>query len=841
MPAQAADPVTLNILTVNDFHGYIDNTTLKFAGTIEQLRQADGASGANTLLVGAGDFIGASQFASSVAEDQPTIDVFNALGLPVSAVGNHEFDKGWPDLRDRVIGPDGARNAKWDYLAANVYAEGTETPILPEYGLYEAGGLTIGVVGVVTQETPTLVSPGGVVGLTFGDPVEAVNRVAGQLTDGDDANGEADVVVASYHEGAGSGALTLDENVATSPVFAHIVNDTSAKVAAIINGHTHQAYAYNAPVPGDPGRTRPIVQTGNYGTNVGQITLTVDRDTNVVQSSTVRTVPRVATDDAVLLQQYPSLQAVQDIVTDALAYAAVIGNQPVGTLTADVTTAIPDRSQPVSSTNRDDRAKESTLGTLVADAVLATLAPPELGGAQIAVVNPGGLRNELLYAKTPTNDADADGRILYSEANSILPFVNNLATVDMTGAQLKTLLEQQWQRDAAGNVPSRSYLALGTSSGFGYTFDPALPEGSRVTGIMLNGTPVDPAATYRVGTFTFLTGTGNPASAGGDNFHVFRQATNFKDSGLIDRDAWIAYLQAHQPVSPDFRKHSVSVTGLDPAAVVGATQSVAVGSFDLTSAGAPANTSVTATFSKTSDGAGAVQVGTAAVEADSATVDVTFPASAVGAGFLTFTAQPSGTTAVIPVTVAAPAATVTATAKAVEYGTAGKIAVTVASPGTTPAGTVTVADAAGTVLGTANLSNGKATVTLGRTALAPGTHSLTVSYGGSAAVGAGSTTIDLVVNKASSSIGGLSTTLLVAKGKASKVAVLAIANGGVPVEGAVSISYDGKVIGTGTLKNGSASIAIAPFTSRGIKVLSISFDGSATVAGSKGPGLVLVL
>ena len=94
-----------------------------------------GVAGANSLIVGAGDLIGASTFASAVANDQPTIDVMNQIGMDASAVGNHEFDKGWPDLRDRVIGQT-ARNAKWDYLGANVYQKGTTTPVLPEYAEY---------------------------------------------------------------------------------------------------------------------------------------------------------------------------------------------------------------------------------------------------------------------------------------------------------------------------------------------------------------------------------------------------------------------------------------------------------------------------------------------------------------------------------------------------------------------------------------------------------------------------------------------------------------------------------------------------------------------------------
>ncbi len=107
--AGAAD-ISINWLAINDFHGRIDADTVKFAGSVERFRPAAGA--ANTLVIGAGDFIGASLFASAVAADQPTIDVINELGVDVSAVGNHEFDQGLADLTDRVIGPGGSPNAQ---------------------------------------------------------------------------------------------------------------------------------------------------------------------------------------------------------------------------------------------------------------------------------------------------------------------------------------------------------------------------------------------------------------------------------------------------------------------------------------------------------------------------------------------------------------------------------------------------------------------------------------------------------------------------------------------------------------------------------------------------------
>ncbi len=173
-----AAPVTLNLLNINDFHGRIDSNTVKFAGTIEKLR-AEGGEG-NTLFLSAGDNIGASLFASASAGDIPTLDVLNALDLKTSAVGNHEFDKGYSDLTGRVKDA-----ADFSYLGANVYQKGTTTPALPEYAVFTVDGVKVGVIGAVTEETPTLVSPGGVSTVDFGDPVEAVNRVAGELTDGD--------------------------------------------------------------------------------------------------------------------------------------------------------------------------------------------------------------------------------------------------------------------------------------------------------------------------------------------------------------------------------------------------------------------------------------------------------------------------------------------------------------------------------------------------------------------------------------------------------------------------------------------------------------------------------
>lgn len=650
VPAQAADPVTLNLLGINDFHGRIDANTVKWAGTVERLRQAGGE--ANTLFVSGGDNISASLFASAVQNDQPTIDVLNALELNGSTVGNHEFDKGFTDLQDRVI--DGGQNAKWDYLGANVYDRGTTTPALDPYSVYTVDGVRVGVIGAVTIETPTLVSPAGVADLEFGQPVAAVNRVADELTDGNDANGEADVLVAAYHEGAAAGEATstLAAEVAKNNAFTTIVNQTSPKVAAIFTGHTHQKYAWDAPVPGQAGKTRPIIQTGSYGDNIGQVTLTIDRDAdNAVTGYTAVNVPRTTDGDDSLAAAFPRVAAVQKIVTDALAYAAIQGNVPVGQVTADITTAYTDTDgdgayEPTDA--RDDRGSESTLGGLVANSLRERLADPDLGGAEIGVVNPGGLRAELRYAgDTTTNPANTDGVITYAEANAVLPFVNNLYTTSLTGAQFVTLLEQQWQRDAGGKVPTRSYLQLGLSDNVSYTFhevdDPANPGFKRgiVDTVSIAGQPLDLARSYRIGTFSFLT-------AGGDNFRVFTDGATPRDSGLIDRDAWIDYLRTHQPLSPSFARRSVQVSGQPTTVDAGSTVAFGLSKLDLTSVGSPKNTSVTVTLASSGPG---IEVGTFPVSAGAASVAFTAPKA--GRYTLVAKAAPTGTTVAFPLTVKA--------------------------------------------------------------------------------------------------------------------------------------------------------------------------------------------
>ena len=620
----------LNLLNINDFHGRIDDNTVTFAGTIEQLRAEKGDD--RSLFLSNGDNIGASLFASANADDAPTIDVLNALELAASGVGNHEFDKGIDDLTGRVT-----ERAAFPYLGANVYRDGE--PVLPGYEIVEVNGLKVGIVAAVTEETASLVTPDGIEGIEFREPVAEVNRVVAEIRD------QVDVLVAEYHEGALQGATsggTLDDALAQGGAFARIVTETDADVDAIFTGHTHEEYAWDAPIPGGEG-TRPVLQTGNYGENIGQVVLTIDRASREVVGHEARNVPRLSAEvvedddeqtaenkaalDAELIATYPRVAEVADIVDRALAEAERVGSRPVGSVSADITTAFLGGSYVdgvYTGGERDDRSKQSALGNLVADALLDTLADPVRGDADLTVVNPGGLRAELLRGD--------DGVITFAEANAVLPFVNNLGTTSLTGDQIRRLLEQQWG-DAAGRAAT---LSLSVSENVRYTYDATRAPGERITGVWIDGMPVDPTGSYRVGSFSFLL-------SGGDAFTVFDEGTDARDSGLIDRDGWIAYLTAHPDLAPDFTARGVEVKNAPAEVVRGAEAVFTVSGLDLTSLGSPAATEASVTVGSAAPLTVPVQEGAAAVA-------LTVPADAPEALDITVS-TPSGSTATVPVRV----------------------------------------------------------------------------------------------------------------------------------------------------------------------------------------------
>ncbi len=517
VPANAAE-VEVQILGINDFHGRLESGfnipgAAKLGGVVDRLRAEMPDS---TVFVSAGDNVGASTFTSSSQEDAPTIEALNAMGLDAGAVGNHEFDRGYDWLADPAThGVDGLGLAEWPSLGANV--GGSE--LAPSAVIETTAGVDVGLIGVVTEQTPTLVDPTGIQGLTFTDPVAAANAEADRLK-GDDL---ADVVILLTHEGTED---TDCANIATTGAFGDIVTNANANIDAILSGHTHTKYYCTV---GD----RPVMQTGQYGSGLDRLVMTVDTATNeVVSVDGAKTgVVDVATDPAAANAE------IAQIVADAKAAADVIGNVPVGEIFEDIERGKnPDGSE--------NRGKESVLGNFIADVQLEATRKLADEPPVIAFMNPGGLRADFRYAKSGAETED--GIVTYGEAAVVQPFANTLFTMDLTGAQVKQILEEQWQPTGS----SRPFLHLGVSEGLTYTYDPSLAEGSRITSIDLDGAPIDPAGTYRVAMNSFL-------AAGGDNFATFKAGTNKLDTGQDDLDALITYFEENSPVLPSRQERAI--------------------------------------------------------------------------------------------------------------------------------------------------------------------------------------------------------------------------------------------------------------------------------------------
>jgi len=532
-PAHAADPVDIQVIGTNDFHGRLlpDRDipgAAKYAGAVDALR----AQNPNTIFAAAGDLIGATTFESFINQDKPTIDVLNEMGLDVSAVGNHELDQGYEDLVDRVMAPESASNPKggasWQYVAANI-EEPAGADDIAESWTTEVDGVTVGFVGAVTEDLPSLVSPDGIQGVTVTDIVDATNAEAAALT-----QAGADVVVMLVHEGAPDGDC-ID---APDSTWGRIVNGVGADVDAIVSGHTHLKYNCQAPVPGGTG-TRPVVSAGQYGAFLDRLTFSVDP----VSGSILNVSSENLDINAGTYTPDPEVKA---IVEQAQEAAKGPGSVQLGKIAAAF-----NRPAPLPGSTENNRGGESTLSNLVAEVQRWATRTDERGGAQIAFMNPGGLRTDL-------SDTAGDGfpeTVTYREAADVQPFANTLVNMQMTGAQIRTVLEQQWQRDAKGSIPSRPFLRLGTSEGFEFTYDPTRPEGDRITGMYLHGKALDLAATYSVTANSFL-------AAGGDNFWGFGAATHKRDTGVSDLQAMVDYMAAFASktaLAPSYAQHAVGV------------------------------------------------------------------------------------------------------------------------------------------------------------------------------------------------------------------------------------------------------------------------------------------
>jgi 5'-nucleotidase len=511
--------VNLQILAINDFHGNIATSSGSFGGTgradyLAANIQFAEAGADNSIFVSAGDLIGASPLISALFHDEPTIEAMNLIGLDINAVGHHEFDEGLNELYrmqfggshpvDGDIDGDPFPGADFEFLAANVIDDQTGETIFPPYTIRKYQGVKVAFIGLTLEGTPEIVIPSGVAGLTFNDEVETVNALVARLQ-----KKKIESIVVLLHEGGFSDGGQNDCGTGLTGPVAEIVPLLDDAVDLVIAGHTNDEFVCE--IDG-----KWVTMADTRGRLFTDIDVTLNRKT---KDMTV-----------VAINNVPNLQAgvVPDPVVTALidkydTLVAPLANAVIGTITSDILRI-------------NNAAGESALGDVIADAQLASTAPAGFGEAVVAFMNPGGIRANLDFV---ASGPEFDGEVTFGEAFSVQPFGNSLVTMTLTGAQIDTLLEQQFDNPSVG-----SSRILQVSDGFTYTWDAAQPVGSKVdpASVRINGVALDPTGSYRVTVNSFL-------AAGGDNFPVLLDGTN-RLGGEIDVDALVIYFGANSPVPP---------------------------------------------------------------------------------------------------------------------------------------------------------------------------------------------------------------------------------------------------------------------------------------------------
>lgn len=552
--AQAAN-VTVKVIAFNDFHGQLESPgSLRvnaasatpsvsvggadfFAGHIARLK----AQNPYSVVVSAGDLIGATPLVSALFHDEPTIEAMNLAGLEFNAVGNHEFDEGKDELKRMQSGgchPTDANSckglqtgtpypfsgAKFKFLAANVEETATGKTIFPPYAIRTFGKTRVAFIGMTLKDTPSIVTPSGVAGLAFKDEAATVNALVPKLR----ARGVEAIIVLIHQGGTVPGTQAADTinscaGGLTGTPMPPIVSALDDEVDMVISGHTHQAY--NCQLANSAGRLITVTSANSIGRVLSDINLTLNDANGEVVSISANNILVDRTHSATT----PNAQ-IAGLVSQYKALATPIANRVIGEITA----AMPH--------NAATAAGEIALGDVLADAQLAATAPAGFGEAVAAFMNPGGIRSPG-FTFPSSAAGEGDGKVTYGEAFTVQPFGNSLVTLNLTGEQIHIMLEQQFTGCHAGNAPAAwNYPASDTSGqpfnrilqvseGFRYAWSTSGPACDKVdpTSISINGATLDLNASYRITVNNFL-------ADGGDKIYVLAQGNN-RLGGAQDVDA----------------------------------------------------------------------------------------------------------------------------------------------------------------------------------------------------------------------------------------------------------------------------------------------------------------
>ena len=615
--AAEADQVTIKVANITDFHGRLKanlSTTPKagdemgaanVAGIMNYLRQQN----PNTIVTSSGDNQGGSAFISFISDDKYTMDFLNAMGTDGSAVGNHEFDKGYKDLIDRIVpGTNGVQ------LGANIFVEG-EQPVKP-YTIVEKEGVKVALVGTTSNLTPQKSSPANVAGVEFTDSAEQVNIEAKKLKE----SGEAELVIALIHDPADTSAAKLNPDYVD---FAFGGDDHIRRLELTPNG------------------TVPYAQSHEYGKVVTDITFTYDKAEKKLVNVAGRQI------DASQLQTLgitpdPGVEA---IVAEADKIATELGQKVVATMDADFKRGSNPGADPGSN-----RGTESTANNMLAQSAVAALSAFLGTEIDFGVMNAGGVRDDL-----------AKGDVTYEQAAAVQPFGNNIAVATLSGAAIKEALENQWQTEEAVEKSGRPRLDMGLSDSVSYTYNPNAERGNRILDIKIDGESVDPNKDYTVAASTFLLD-------GGDALINKDEVRDRNDVGYNDLQAFVDYLQSGEAKVRAGQK-DVGVVLPEGGLKAGQKNTITLTSLSYSSEGEPKAATVTAKLGETEATA---KVDNEVTDADKglgeqgrATVELDIPAGVSGEQTLNITTD-AGTNVSLPVTVDGEGETGSSTGKATD-------------------------------------------------------------------------------------------------------------------------------------------------------------------------------
>ena len=517
-----APGIEINLVALNDFHGNLEPSRFTFTppGASAPVSLQAGGAGAMSgalaawrredpklVFVAAGDLVGASPALSSMWADEPAIEAMNMLGLHASSLGNHEFDPGTAELLRQQNGgcvsprPDKAcqlapafGGARFQYLGANVLVTQTGKTLMPATSIVEVKGVKVGLIGAVLKDTASVTTAAAIAGLTFQDEADAINRTMPALR----AAG-ATVFVVLIHEGGHTKEAfhQIDCSQLKGPIVG-IVGKLDPAIRVVVSGHSHTGY--QCKVDG-----RLVTQADMGGHLLTRIKMTVNPVNKELDDVTVK-------NEVINPDTYPAEPAMAAFLAKVRTRSNAVLGKPVATLGVPLVA------------RKSNSAGESALGDLITDAIVAAT---RAQGVQVGFMNNGGIRKDL--ESGPGNVAT------FGNVQAVLPFGNTLVAMDLRGAQLKNLLEQQWTK-ADGDGGS----VLQVSSGLTYRWDSTRPVGQRVLpgSIKIDGIAVEDAKTYRVVANNFL-------AEGGDTFTVFGKGTRRVDTGIRDLDAMLGYLAKH--------------------------------------------------------------------------------------------------------------------------------------------------------------------------------------------------------------------------------------------------------------------------------------------------------